>query len=62
MFPSTGTICYYFALKYIDGEIGNGDVDENSEVEWVSLDEYENLITTDIFSKVKSYLNGGLYE
>ena len=48
--------------EYIDGEIGNGDVDENSEVEWVSLDEYENLITTDIFSKVKSYLNGGLYE
>lgn len=56
-FIETGVFCYYFALEYVSGELKNGDTNENEEVGWVHLKEYKNLITSDIFTKVKKYLS-----
>lgn len=54
--PDTQTLCYYFSLEYIEGDIINGDTEENCDVQWVKIDEYENYITSDIFIKVKNYI------
>ncbi|MCI8294213.1 MAG: NUDIX hydrolase [Hespellia sp.] len=55
--PDTKAICYYFVLKYIEGEAINGDERENMEVKWVSVDAYKGLVTSDLYSKIETYLS-----
>lgn len=48
----------YYALEYLDGEICNGDVDENSDVKWVPISKIQQFVTTPINGKVFDYLAG----
>jgi len=54
--PNTNVICYYWIVKYKSGEIINGDTLENQEVKWVSLNEYHDLVSSDLFQPIKTYL------
>lgn len=54
--PDTKTICYYFALEYSGNSIKNKDKKENAVVKWISLSEYKNKITSDLYNKVSEYL------
>lgn len=54
--PDTKTVTYYCALKYIKGEIENYDEDENAAVQWVPVKTYRDFITSNLFIKVKEYL------
>ena len=54
--PNTKTVTYYCALEYIKGEVENFDEDENADARWVSIKTYRDLITSDLFIKVKEYL------
>jgi len=53
---STSVIAYYYALKYIEGMEYNADEDENTQVEWISILNYDKIITSDIYAKVSQYL------
>lgn len=54
--PDTGVATFYFALKYLSGNVENKDDYENEEVRWISLEDYEDYITSDIFFGVTKYL------
>lgn len=54
--PDTGVISVYLVLEYLDGIIENKDEYENEEVCWISLSNYKDYITLDLFIKVKEYL------
>lgn len=54
--PDTGVISVYLVLEYLDGIIENKDEYENEEVCWISLSNYKDYITSDLFIKVKEYL------
>lgn len=54
--PNTKTLCYYYTLNYEDGDIINGDKNENRYVSWVPIREYQGKITSDIYGKVKNFL------
>lgn len=54
--PDTKTICYYYAMKYISGELINGDEDENETVKLIPISEYKQYITSDLFENVKNYI------
>ena len=56
--PDTKTLTYYCALDYVSGEITNGDDYENEEAKWVNISEYKEYITSNIFEKVKQYIEG----
>lgn len=55
--PDTKVISVYCALEYVSGSINNLDKKENSACEWVSLNEYQRLITSNIYGGVKRYLD-----
>ena len=55
--PNTQTLCYYYCLIPISGEITNGDENENSEVGWIPLSDYKDKITSNVYWKVEEYLN-----
>lgn len=57
IFTSTGVVCHYYALEYISGEVYNKDEVENCAADWVSLNDYQTIITSELFSKVRKYLN-----
>ena len=54
--PNTKTVTYYCALEYIKGEIENYDEDENADARWIPIKTYRDFITSDLFIKVKEYL------
>ncbi len=54
--PDTGMSVRYCAMDYISGEANNGDEDENESVEWVSVSEYKNYITSNLFKAVTDYI------
>ncbi len=54
--PDTETLCYYFALNYVSGDIKNGDTNENKTVSWIPIDKYQSKITSSINWKVQKYL------
>lgn len=55
--PDTRVISTYFALEYLSGDIHNLDKDENSACMWVNLDEYQSIITSNIYGGVRLYLD-----
>ena len=54
--PNTKAIVHYCALAYVSGDVENLDEYENSEAKWIPLGDYSKLITSDLFGKVKEYL------
>jgi len=58
MHPDTNVICNYWIVNYVSGEPLNGDPKENQEVAWIDIGEYHNMISTDIFQPIISYLEG----
>ena len=54
--PNTKAIVSYCALEYASGTVENLDDYENEEARWVPLNEYNALITSDLYTKVKEYL------
>ena len=54
--PNTQAIVSYCALEYASGTVENLDDYENEEARWVPLNEYNALITSDLYTKVKEYL------
>ena len=54
--PDTKTLTYYCALDYVSGEINNGDEYENEDARWININEYKDYITSNIFDKVKYYI------
>ena len=54
--PNTKAIVSYCALEYAGGTVENIDDYENEEARWVPLNEYNALITSDLYIKVKEYL------
>ena len=54
--PNTKAVSYYFSLRYITGDIKNGDMEENEDIKWVPVEDYKNLITSDLYMSVEKYL------
>jgi len=56
--PDTGVVCYYYSLNYLSGNVENRDTEENSIAMWVPINEYKEKITSNLYSKVKKYIEG----
>ena len=56
--PNTKAIVHYCALEYVDGFVENLDEYENEDAQWVPLSCYQSYITSDLYIKVKEYLEG----
>lgn len=54
--PNTKAIVHYCALAYVSGDVENLDEYENSEAKWIPISDYAKLITSDLYVKVKEYL------
>ncbi len=54
--PNTPTYVYYWFCEYIEGDIINGDEQENEYVEWKTANEALSLITSDTFPPLKELL------
>ncbi len=54
--PDTKAIVYYYSLTYMTGTAENGDIEENEEVKWISVENYKDLITSDLYIKAEKYL------
>ncbi len=54
--PDTQVVCEYYLCEYLSGELFNADSEENEDVQWVNIDNYERYITSDIYIKVKNVL------
>jgi ADP-ribose pyrophosphatase YjhB (NUDIX family) len=54
--PDTEVICKYYLCEYLSGNAINADPEENEDVQWVKISNYEKYITSDIYTKVKSVL------
>ena len=54
--PNTPSYVYYWLCDYISGEVENCDNEENEEVKWVTANEALELITSDIYPKLKELL------
>lgn len=54
--PDTNVKCYYYQCKYLDGDLKNLDVDENSEVKWVEKKLIKDYITSDLYPEVTKLL------
>lgn len=55
--PIFGKTIGYFACEKQGGVVSNAQPDENSAIAWVSIDDLETFVTTDIDPTVKSYLD-----
>lgn len=55
--PISGKKIGYFACEKKGGTVFNAQTDENSAIAWVSIDDLETFVTTDIDPTVKSYLD-----
>jgi ADP-ribose pyrophosphatase YjhB (NUDIX family) len=54
--PDTQVICQYYLCEYLSGDLFNADSEENEDVQWVNIDNYEKYITSNIYTKVKDVL------
>ncbi len=54
--PTTPSYAYYWLCDYVSGELKNCDLEENEEVKWVTANEALELITSDIYPKLKEFL------
>ena len=55
--PDTNVICEYYALTYKSGDLINQNEKEYSECIWVSVDEYQDYITSNLYPGIKFYLD-----
>lgn len=54
--PDTEVVCKYYLCEYLSGDAVNSDPEENEDVQWVKISNYEKYITSDIYIKVKNVL------
>lgn len=54
--PDTGKTLIYFHCEHIEGELKNGDPEENAEVKWIGVARVPELITSDMFVEVTKLL------
>jgi ADP-ribose pyrophosphatase YjhB (NUDIX family) len=54
--PDTGVVCKYYLCEYLSGDIINADPEENEDVQWVKISNYEKYITSNIYIKVRNIL------
>ena len=54
--PDTNVICKYYLCEYLSGNAINADPEENEDVQWVKINNYEKYITSDVYTKVKNVL------
>lgn len=55
--PDTNVKCYYYKCKYLDGELKNLDIDENTEVKWVEKNLIKDYITSNLYPEVTKILD-----
>jgi 8-oxo-dGTP diphosphatase len=54
--PDTHVYAFYVACSYVSGEAKNRDQEENSEVRWVSASDVGDMVTTDLYVPIASFL------
>lgn len=54
--PNTQVICKYYLCEYLGGDLFNADLEENEDVQWVNINDYQKYITSDIYIKVTNVL------
>ena len=54
--PDTKTLCFYFALEYLSGNITKSDTRDFKQIKWIPISEYKNLITSDLYWRIEKYI------